>query len=440
MKLAATGPTLPDVAPRADRLVRQAPVAPRMVHWVSAMAHDPYTLPPGLPVPVDDGGADHLTGAPSSRTLTLDSSHGPVDLAELPRRLVLYVYPRTGTPGVAAARRLGRRSRAHAAARRSRARFATTRPSSPSSAPRSPGSRRRRSPSRSSSPSATHMPFPVIADPALSSSRDALGLPTFEIAGPTAVQAARARRRRRLGSRRCSTRCSRPTGAHRTWSTGCGLPWPNEPRSPSPRLLDARARLPHPPGLGVGRARRVVVRRDDEPARRGTRALLDEQVPFSTLELVHEARATRRDGEGALPHARRPPGRGGADALPRRPPLGVRLVAVGLPAHVHVLRDRPDALPAQPDAWEILDQALHFRRHRADRPRRLHGHGRADAEPRRGARRRAPAPRRRRHAPAHDDLDRRLAPGPDALRRRGRGADPPRALAARADSTRCAAS
>ena len=29
---------------------------------------------------------------------------------------------------------------------------------------------------------------------------------------------------------------------------------------------------------------------------------------------------------------------------------------------MHVLRDRADAVPPQPDAWEILDQALHFRR------------------------------------------------------------------------------
>ena len=42
-------------------------------------------------------------------------------------------------------------------------------------------------------------------------------------------------------------------------------------------------------------------------------------------------------------------------------------------------------------ASEILDQALHFRRIERDRPLRLHGHGRADAEPRRGARRRARA-------------------------------------------------
>jgi 23S rRNA (adenine2503-C2)-methyltransferase len=59
-------------------------------------------------------------------------------------------------------------------------------------------------------------------------------------------------------------------------------------------------------------------------------------------------------------------------------------------------------------ASEILDQALHFRRIEADRPLRLHGNGRADAELRRGARRAALPPRRRNHAPPDDHLHRRL--------------------------------
>ena len=61
--------------------------------------HDPHVLPANLPVPEDDGAADHLTGA-TVPSLVLDSSQGPVDLADLAReRLVLYVYPRTGRPG-----------------------------------------------------------------------------------------------------------------------------------------------------------------------------------------------------------------------------------------------------------------------------------------------------------------------------------------------------
>src|SRR5579862_3743633 len=61
---------------------------------------DPYTLPPDLPEPEDDGGADHLPGLEVPR-LVLPSSQGPVDLAELAAaRAVIYVYPRSGVPGV----------------------------------------------------------------------------------------------------------------------------------------------------------------------------------------------------------------------------------------------------------------------------------------------------------------------------------------------------
>jgi peroxiredoxin len=63
------------------------------------MTHDPYTLPADLPVPEDDGAADHLLGTMLPQ-LTLDSSQGPVSLRELGQELlVLYVYPRTGRPG-----------------------------------------------------------------------------------------------------------------------------------------------------------------------------------------------------------------------------------------------------------------------------------------------------------------------------------------------------
>ena len=63
------------------------------------MSRDLHKLPPDLPVPEDDGACDHLPGL-ELPSLTLPSSAGPVDLAELAReRLVLYVYPRTGRPG-----------------------------------------------------------------------------------------------------------------------------------------------------------------------------------------------------------------------------------------------------------------------------------------------------------------------------------------------------
>jgi peroxiredoxin len=61
---------------------------------------DPYVLPPDLPVPHDDGAADHLLGARAPR-ISLPSTAGPeLDVsAEAEGTLVLYVYPRTGRPG-----------------------------------------------------------------------------------------------------------------------------------------------------------------------------------------------------------------------------------------------------------------------------------------------------------------------------------------------------
>ena len=57
--------------------------------------NDPYTLPRDLPVPSDDGAADHLTGA-MLPDLVLSSSQGAVNVRDYD---VLYVYPRTGRPG-----------------------------------------------------------------------------------------------------------------------------------------------------------------------------------------------------------------------------------------------------------------------------------------------------------------------------------------------------
>jgi peroxiredoxin len=63
-------------------------------------AHDPYVLPPDLPVPIDDGAADHLQGADLPSLSLPSTSGGEVDLAEAAKgTLVLYCYPRTGRPG-----------------------------------------------------------------------------------------------------------------------------------------------------------------------------------------------------------------------------------------------------------------------------------------------------------------------------------------------------
>jgi peroxiredoxin len=57
---------------------------------------DVYSLPPDLPVPEDDGAADHLVGM-EVPDLVLDSSAGPVNVRDF---RVVYVYPRSGRPGV----------------------------------------------------------------------------------------------------------------------------------------------------------------------------------------------------------------------------------------------------------------------------------------------------------------------------------------------------
>jgi peroxiredoxin len=66
-----------------------------------ASTHDPNVLPTDLPVPEDDGAARHLVRMrlPSLALAATDGTQ--VDLAKLAGRTVVYIYPRTGRPGVA---------------------------------------------------------------------------------------------------------------------------------------------------------------------------------------------------------------------------------------------------------------------------------------------------------------------------------------------------
>ena len=147
------------------------------------MSHDPYTLPPNLPVPVDDGGADHLPGQ-AIPTLRLESSQGPVDPAELAtNRLVLYVYPRTGTPGVDPPDGWDAFPGARGCTPQSCS-FRDHESELKAFGARVAGLSAQSLPEQIEFAERTHMPYPVIADPELQL-RDALGLPTFEIAGMT---------------------------------------------------------------------------------------------------------------------------------------------------------------------------------------------------------------------------------------------------------------
>jgi len=64
------------------------------------MSRNLTELPKDLPVPVDDGAAAHLKGM-SLVKIALSSTDGAnVELASLPGRFVIYIYPMTGRPGV----------------------------------------------------------------------------------------------------------------------------------------------------------------------------------------------------------------------------------------------------------------------------------------------------------------------------------------------------
>ena len=134
-----------------------------------------------MPVPEDDGAADHLPGSAVPRVV-LDSSQGPLDLAELcAARAVVYVYPRAGRPGVPllpgwdeipGARGCTPQScgfRDHAAELGT---FGA----------RVAGISAQTLDDQLEFAERNRMPFPILADPELRL-RDALGLPTFTVAG-----------------------------------------------------------------------------------------------------------------------------------------------------------------------------------------------------------------------------------------------------------------
>src|SRR5919198_3322047 len=147
------------------------------------MTHDPDVLPEGLPVPLDDGACDRLLGLPIP-DLTLPSSAGPVNLAELAReRLVLYVYPRTSRPGepllpgwdeIPGARGCTPQS---CAFRDHAAELAALGASVAGLSAQSLADQREFA-------ERNRMPFPIVSDERLELART-LGLPTFEVEGLT---------------------------------------------------------------------------------------------------------------------------------------------------------------------------------------------------------------------------------------------------------------
>ena len=138
--------------------------------------HDPYVLPPNLPVPEDDGAADHLTGLVLP-DLSLDSSAGPVNVRDF---AVVYVYPRSGKPGVPLLPGWDETPGARGCTPQSCA----FRDLYPDLGVPVAGLSAQPLDDQVEFAERNRMPFPVIADPERRLGA-ALGLPTFEIAGLT---------------------------------------------------------------------------------------------------------------------------------------------------------------------------------------------------------------------------------------------------------------
>lgn len=151
------------------------------------MSTDYTELPADLPVPEDDGAADHLPGLEIPAGLALPSTQGgEVDLAEaaaMPGRLVAYVYPRTGVPGepspagwddIPGARGCTPQSCAFRDALAEFGRLGATVVGISAQSPAEQAEFAARE----------QIPFPLLADPGLELAA-ALRLPTFEVEGMT---------------------------------------------------------------------------------------------------------------------------------------------------------------------------------------------------------------------------------------------------------------
>src|SRR5476649_27691 len=62
--------------------------------------HNPNVLPPNIPAPQDDGAARHLAGTKLPDLALPATDGGLVNLSKLKARTVVYIYTRTGVPGV----------------------------------------------------------------------------------------------------------------------------------------------------------------------------------------------------------------------------------------------------------------------------------------------------------------------------------------------------
>ena len=148
------------------------------------MDADYTSLPVDLPAPEDDGAADHLAGLALPSLVLASTGDEALDLAVLAeRRLVAYVYPRTGRPGeplpagwddIPGARGCTPQSCAY---RDSLDRFERL-------DTRVVGISAQSSAEQDEFADREHIPFPLLSDRGLRLAAE-IGLPTFETAGMT---------------------------------------------------------------------------------------------------------------------------------------------------------------------------------------------------------------------------------------------------------------
>jgi peroxiredoxin len=136
----------------------------------------------GLPVPIDDGAAEHLPGSEVPAVALPSTLGGELYLAAAAReRLVAYVYPRTGTPGeplpegwddIPGARGCTPQSCAFRDAQQELARQGATLIGISAQMPREQAEFAQRE----------HIPYPLLSDHELKLA-GAMDLPTFEASG-----------------------------------------------------------------------------------------------------------------------------------------------------------------------------------------------------------------------------------------------------------------
>jgi peroxiredoxin len=150
---------------------------------------DPTMLPDDLPVPDDDGAADHLRGT-ALPPIALPATDGSsVRLDELPGLSVVFAYPRTGRPGeeppggeagwnaIPGARGCTPEA---CSFRDERARFAER-------GARIFGLSTQDSDYQREAVDRLHLPYPILSDAGLELTR-ALNLPTFDVDGMTLIR------------------------------------------------------------------------------------------------------------------------------------------------------------------------------------------------------------------------------------------------------------